>query len=364
MSAFDFPIFPDTKAHAVIAGLKWPPEILPPNAIAIAKEATIRRGVPVNDTAPIKRLVPKNSTKAGVYISIDYITEMKYLIVKGWLGFGDRLESLKMAVKYALHHNLQIYVDWTDSIWSHGDETFYTYFKLVNMPVLNSLDDIPADATFFPPYWKDNLKTSITQEIFDKRKELGINLGILNKPYEADVIVFSSIGHRSLFADSHFFANIFRVTDSRIRDVVIERQQKYNLSRCLGVHIRGTDRVVSQHKRELGIQYMSIAAVMSGVLSGKRMVSVSDDPISSEIWGRFHPQTVSLSSLSLRLSSQKGNHNVEKKDLSVSKDTMNVDMLIDFFTLCSCESILKSYKDSRFSKEAGRLHPFINIILS
>lgn len=289
---------------------------------------------------------------------------MKYLIVKGWLGFGDRLESLKMAVKYALDHKLQIYVDWTDSIWSHGDESFYTYFKLVNMPTLNSLDDIPADATFFPAYWKDNLKSSITQELFNKRKELGIDLGNNNKIYDADVVVFSSIGNRTLFPDSNFFANVFRIADPRIKNTVIERQQKYNLSRCLGIHIRGTDRVVSQHKREMSIQYMSMNAVMSGALSGKPMVSVSDDPISSEIWKRFHPQTVSLSSLSLRMSSQKGNHNVGKEDLTVSKDTMNVDMLIDFFTLSSCESILKSYRDSRFSTEAGRLHPFINTILS
>ena len=80
---------------------------------------------------------------------------MKYLIVKGFMGFGDRLESLKMAVAYALKHNLQIYVDWRDPLWSHGDNDFYTYFKLVNMRVLKSLNDIPADASYYPPFWKD-----------------------------------------------------------------------------------------------------------------------------------------------------------------------------------------------------------------
>jgi hypothetical protein len=74
---------------------------------------------------------------------------MKYLIVKGWLGFGDRLESLKMAVRYALKYNLKIYVHWTDSMWCHENENFYTYFKL-NMPSLDSLDDIPEDATVYP----------------------------------------------------------------------------------------------------------------------------------------------------------------------------------------------------------------------
>ena len=72
---------------------------------------------------------------------------MKYLVVKGWLGFGDRLETLIMCVKFAQANNLQIYVDWTDNIWSHGEESLYKYFKIVNMPVLESLDDIPTDAT-------------------------------------------------------------------------------------------------------------------------------------------------------------------------------------------------------------------------
>ena len=44
---------------------------------------------------------------------------MKYLLVKAWLGFGDRLQGLKMCVKYAQEHNRAILVDWSDSIFSH-----------------------------------------------------------------------------------------------------------------------------------------------------------------------------------------------------------------------------------------------------
>jgi hypothetical protein len=63
--ALDLPIFPDNKAHAVTAGLKWPPDILPPNPMAIAKAATIRTGTPVKEMVPIKSDVPRNSTRAG-----------------------------------------------------------------------------------------------------------------------------------------------------------------------------------------------------------------------------------------------------------------------------------------------------------
>jgi hypothetical protein len=44
---------------------------------------------------------------------------MKYLVVKGGiLGFGDRLESLKMAVNYAIHNK----------------QVLHLYLVQVNMP--------------------------------------------------------------------------------------------------------------------------------------------------------------------------------------------------------------------------------------
>lgn len=286
---------------------------------------------------------------------------MKYLIVKGWCGFGDRLESLIMAVDYAIKNNLQIYVDWTDVQWSHGDETFYTYFKLINIPVLNSIDDIPEDATVFPSFWKGKLNEPITQEICIKQKEIGVNIGSLKGSYPADVIVFSSIGYRTLYGDPTFFANVFRVIDRRVIDKVRERLMKYKLKNCIGIHIRGTDRVRSNINRDKGVQYMATNAFH---LRDNPMISVSDDKNSTEIWKRFYPQTISLSDLSIQESSNKGNHLTSKDSLSTSKDLLNVDMLTDFFSLSYCKSILTTYRDSRFAREAQQLHPYVDKILS
>jgi len=289
---------------------------------------------------------------------------MKYLVVKGWLGFGDRLESLKMAVDYAIRNNLQIYVDWTDSIWSHGSESFYTYFKLINMPTLKSLDDIPEDATVFPEFWKKNLKNPMSQEIANKKLEYQIDLGQLKGTYNADVVVLASIGLRTIFEDSKFLKDVLRVVDSRILNTVQDRNRKYNLRNSIGIHIRGTDRVRSEYKRQLGIQCLAVNTMMHGGYSGKNMICVSDDKDSYEIWKRFYPQCVLMSSVSLEHSSKQGNHNLGKDQLKISKDEMNVDMLSDFFTLATCQIVLKTYKDSRFAKEAIRLHPFIDTILS
>jgi len=290
---------------------------------------------------------------------------MKYLVVKGWLGFGDRLESLKMAVWFAIEKKLQIYVDWTDCIWSHGSESFYTYFKFVNMPVLNSLDDIPADATVYPSYWKDHLKEPLTQELLEKQKEHNLNFGILNAQtkIDEDVFVYSPIGHRTIFADSKFFANVFRVVNPQILENLTNRQKGLDLSKTIGIHIRGTDRLRNSIKRDQGIQYMAMNAMMNGSFSGKAMVVVSDDAGSIEVWKRFYPMSTVFSKLSLKNSTAGGVHTATAEKLCSSKNDLNVEMLTDFFTLGLCERVMTTCKDSRFANEAQRLHPVIKMIL-
>ena len=288
----------------------------------------------------------------------------KYLVVKGWLGFGDRLESLKMAVQFALTHKLAIYVDWTDSIWSHGNESFYTYFDIINIPTLKSLDDIPEDATVFPEYWKDHIKEPIRQELLnDSTKNKDLNLGILKPEHlKADVLVYSSIGNRLLYPDSSFFANVFRVVDPRILSKVREREPI--VSNALAVHLRGTDRKKNETQFTMKIQWQSVSAIHNGAFNNRKIVVVSDDKVGVEIWKRFFPQSIVLSELSLQNTSNKGNHNAPKEDLKSSKDEMNVDMLVDFFTLSLAETIQTTYKDSRFAQESRRLHPVVKRILN
>jgi len=285
---------------------------------------------------------------------------MKYLIVKGFLGFGDRLESLKMCVHFAQQHNLQIYVDWTDSTWTHGDESFYTYFKIVNMPVLNSLDDIPADATYSPAYWKGNIKTPLTIEITSDYKNNNVNLHLDKMDRSADVLVFSCINNRNIYPDSSFFANVFRVINPHIRAGIQKRLSMAPLSTCVGIHARGTDRAKHNIRKEHSIQFMAIGA---RIYENRRMIAVGDDAYSIELWKRYYPNTVVFTSLAQSNTNNKGNHLATKAELKNSKYDLTVEFLTDFFTLCHCERILSTFKDSRFAHEARRLHPHVSQIL-
>ena len=285
---------------------------------------------------------------------------MKYLVVKGWLGFGDRLESLKMAVAYALHYTLQIYVDWRDPMWSHGTEDFYTYFKIVNMPVLNSLDDIPEDATYFPPYWKGHMNEHITTEFLKAHTSDNLNLNVLSKAYDADVIVYSCIGGRTLYLDSTFFGNVFRVIDPRILQKVKYHSQSYPVQSSWGIHLRGTDRL-KENKRTLSVQSIVSMITTMGGMNKAHMVIVSDDKENTQILRNFYPNAYLVSSFSSN--SHKGIHNLSKEELTISKDQLNVEMLIDFFVLTKCEKIFTTVKDSRYAQEARRLHSVVDKML-
>jgi hypothetical protein len=288
---------------------------------------------------------------------------MKYLVVKGYLGFGDRLETLKMCVNYALHNNLQIYVDWSDAIWTHGNETFYTYFNLVNMPVLNSLDDIPADATYYPSYWsRNNIKNPCSEEMLRNKKELGVDVGILgpSTPTNADVLVHCSVSSRSVYLDSSFFARVFRVVNPDILSGIRTRLSKVQLANCIGVHARGTDRAKRDVRKEHSIQYMVLHAMS---FASKPMIVVGDDAYSIELWKRYYPNTVIFTTLAQANTTNKGNHLATKDELKNSKYDLTVEFLTDFFTLAHCERVLSTFKDSRFAQEARRLHPYVKQIL-
>jgi hypothetical protein len=264
-----------------------------------------------------------------------------------------------MCVKYAIDHNRVIYVDWSDNIWCHESESFYTYFKLL-IPSLNSIDDIPEDATVFPSFWKGRLKTTLTDSIVAASSK-EITIGYLKDSYTEDVVVYPCDGYRYVYFDSNFFANVFRITDPRIKNKVRQRQSQYQLHNKIGIHLRGTDRAtkISKSKR---MAEMNIRLLSSGLLNGAQFICVSDDLEFVNLWKARYPQFPVLTN-SINLGTHQGVH-TKTKNSQVSKDDLNVDLLVDFLTLASCKYAISTSKDSRFAQESQIFRNFVSIILS
>jgi hypothetical protein len=274
---------------------------------------------------------------------------MKYLLVKAWLGFGDRLQGLKMCVKYAQDFNRAILVDWSDSIFSHSGESFYTYFDL-KMPTFTL--PLDPDLTVYPEFWKGKLDTTFRPDLMDLNKS--VDIGYLDKPYDADILVYCCIGYRLIYNDSRFFTNVFRVIHPDILRKVRQRMQ-YNLATKVGIHLRGTDRTTQINKLD---RFRGVRLRMTGLgsMAGQEFIAVSDDEEFSQMWKKNFSFPL-LSQVFLK--GNAGNHQISSEELKISKHELNIDMLVDFFTLALCKDILSTCIDSRFAQEAKRLHPSI-----
>jgi len=273
---------------------------------------------------------------------------MKYLVVKSLLGFGDRLESLKMCVKYAQDNNLAIFVDWSDSIWSRGYESFYKYFSL-DMPTFN-LEDV-QDLSVYPPFWQGKLTETLTNETFCNSKSA---IGILQGTYPADVIVATCNGVRTIFTDSLFFTSKFKIIDERVIQEVKKRQEIYKLSEKWGIHLRGGDRASDLDYKTNRMSQLGARLVASGIFTVKA-VAVSDDEDYIRMWKQRWPEHPVLNS--------GGSQNHRAENTELSKDQLNVNLLVDFLTLASCSRVFTTAGDSRFAREARKLQADIKRIL-
>ena len=224
------------------------------------------------------------------------------------------------------------------------------------MPVLESLDDIPEDAKVHPPFWQGKLKTVFTPEMHRLT-----DLGILKGSYDCDVLVVCCSGKRQTYRDSSFFANVFRVIHPEIIQKVKDRQKTYNLSKKWGVHLRGTDRAGGVNKPNR-ISSLSIRLVNNGLLNGSSVVGVSDDQEYIKLWKARFPTFPILTQFG-NIGGSAGLHRITKDSLQISKDLLNIDMLVDFFTLASCSNIFSTCKDSRFAQEAICMRRHVATIL-
>ena len=275
---------------------------------------------------------------------------MKYILVKALNGFGDRLEYLLMCVKFAQDHNLKLLVDWSDPVW---EESFYSYFKL-DIPTF-TLSEITDDMTVYPEFWKGQLDRKLTDDINNPDLELDIL-----KPYDADVIVVKSFGHRSRYICSKFFADIFQVIHPQVLTVLKERQKLYNLTDKICIHLRGSDRLKTSYNKSVRIREFKLRLFMQKI-SGSECVVVTDDPELAKYWKAAHPNSPILSQL--LDSGSEGLHYIDPKKLGLTKDQLNINLLIDFFTMASCKKIYSSSDDSRFAIMAARFKPVLSLML-
>ena len=229
----------------------------------------------------------------------------KYLVVKGWEGFADRLQCLSYAVTTSLRYNRILYVDWNDDIWGMG---FYRYFRFDNLDYITDHTVIPKNATVTPGFWKHKLMLPNNVWVYDEKDRLQFDP--ITTTEFTDVWVQSGIGYRMYnmpLLCKHLRLNV-DIIDSVYSDPYVDMPV---------VHLRGTDRTFSEQDY---LRLLSVAPVAHVVSDDKQLIDrwLSDSPDSNII---SDPSA-----------------NVNHFSTDVDKHDMNIKLLREFFIIASAKA--------------------------
>ena len=228
---------------------------------------------------------------------------VKYIVSKGWEGFGDRIQCLSSCLVMALRFNRTLYVDWNDTIWSEG---FYKYFYFEDVPYITSQKEIPNYLDVYPSFWQHKLMLPGNNWLYDMKDDLLLDP---MKGYNfQDVWVHPGIGYREY--NLVLLSKHMRVNKEIAKKIVTKPITDLPL-----VHLRGTDRKVDEYKWQ-ELREKAPAAVV-----------LSDDKTLIDRWMKESPKSRLFSKPKANV-----NHFTVK---DINKHEMNLALLRDFFALAS-----------------------------
>lgn len=265
----------------------------------------------------------------GLYISLRrgerYDSRPKYLLVKGWCGFADRLQCMSAALSYAKKHNRIMCVDWTDTIWK-GDTpnmNFDTFFDLT-VPTI-PLDELLAkqkELSIFPPVWKDQLEKRPDLYMYEKPYQIDLDA---DPTHEEDILVYTSTELRTYNKDN--ICECIRVKEPYRSNIIknIESYQKYNTV----VHLRGSDRVKPDQYEEYIKTNFEQAMKHK---TNETVLIVSDTESLFKYFQEKYPNSVVRTPSSSYTTSSDPTKTLHQ-DASIDKYDFNTQTLIDFFII-------------------------------
>lgn len=176
---------------------------------------------------------------------------MKYLILKGIEGFGDRLECLLLSIFYCKTTKRVLVIDWRDSDWNDADQNnINIYFNISGIKSMDINDFVyNKKLSVYPEIWTNKIKDAEYQKyIYTKQmrfKDLGKKIfNIANKKdkdFEQDIVLYPGTGWRTYrFID---FNNI--IFAKNIKKIASDFKENHNLinKKYNCIHLRAYSKV-------------------------------------------------------------------------------------------------------------------------
>lgn len=182
---------------------------------------------------------------------------MKFLLIKSFSGFGDRIEHLLCSLQYAKCSGRILVIDWTDHVWCGKDanKDFNYYFILKDTDTMNLKDfktmfinrqKANKRLTVFPDFHYENiLRRSDEKNIKFLCKDIqNLFKNVITKKMEDlqyDIIVTSDFEKRN-------HAGVFSISKLLYKPFILEyikEDPNYHFlinNDFVSIHLRGTDR--------------------------------------------------------------------------------------------------------------------------
>ncbi len=177
---------------------------------------------------------------------------MKFVVLKGITGFGDRLQCLLQAIRYAEATGRYLVIDWRDHNWTHQPGVpLHYYFTLEGVRTFGweefaaFYDYYQRDLTITPPDWRPKILRSdyptwMWEPIFsngDENKILEQITQYRESDYNENIVVYPGVGHRTYTFQDFRKIKLARWIVERIRRFV-DRKKLY-LEDYDIIHLRG-----------------------------------------------------------------------------------------------------------------------------
>lgn len=144
------------------------------------------------------------------------MSKLKFVVLRGAAGWGDRLQCLLQAIGYAKKTKRYLVIDWRDSEWCHDQKTSADYYfnfvgiKTFEVQAFLSYyaafkDEVSVVKKIWKPYLEDASIDLYKKALYldEEQKSLQKICDFEQEDFEEDIVVYSGVGFRG-FAYSDF----------------------------------------------------------------------------------------------------------------------------------------------------------------
>lgn len=308
----------------------------------------------------------------------------KFVVTKGVQGWGDRLQCLLQAIRYAKSTGRSLVIDWRDSDWTHNPEDpverWFTLEDVDTTPLekfLSVYREQSAIMQVVPPAWREHLADpAYSHWIYHPEYHHTPDQGLIEKicqgaqDFDEDIVVYAGVGSRTFS-----YSDCKKIQLSPwLRNRILSEAEALGLCTVSFdvIHLRGGSKswaggtvplkmlnekihhtwpTQASYLKDLHLKYQDLINNQPS----QELIIITDTKNLGTAWIDKYRRGRMIPTFNECLA-ESGSHKIKAKQLAeigITKEQLNVEMLRDFCIMLNARYVV-SDEISVFSKMAVR----------